>query len=199
MRTSTVRTQSLSPQSSGTTQIARFTYPARRNWGTVAFLLNYVPILGPLIGVTILVFAGLLSIPILWLAFAPAGVYLVIHVVEGETITPMLLARRFTINPVLIILALCSGIGCGGFLGQSWPYPCWRLPKSSVTASKLSQHSAISSRDDGPAPAVAAAIGRAAAGAVVGAGRAIGVDAAAVKFAYRDDRFDQGGSCVRLV
>jgi hypothetical protein len=110
MRTSTVRTQSLSPQSSGTTQIARFTYPARRNWGTVAFLLNYVPILGPLIGVTILVFAGLLSIPILWLAFAPAGVYLVIHVIEGETITPMLLARR--------ILALCSGIGCGGFLGN---------------------------------------------------------------------------------
>src|ERR1700730_4100078 len=33
MRTSTVRTQSPSPQSSGTTQIARFTYPARRNYG----------------------------------------------------------------------------------------------------------------------------------------------------------------------
>jgi len=26
--------------------------------------------------------------------------------VEGETVTPMLLARRFTINPVLVILSL---------------------------------------------------------------------------------------------
>ena len=49
-------------------------------WGTVAFLLNYVPILGPLIGVTILVFVGLLSIETLWLAFVPAGVYVLVHV-----------------------------------------------------------------------------------------------------------------------
>jgi hypothetical protein len=145
-------------------------------WGTVAFLLNYVPILGPLIGVTILVFAGLLSIPTLWLAFVPAGVYLVIHVIAGETITPMLLARRFTINPVRSSWRWCSGIGCGGFLGQSWPYPCWRLPKSSAIASKLSQHSAISSRDDGPAPAGA------------GADSATGVSIPLSSNAHRDDR-----------
>ena len=75
-------------------------------WGTVAFLLNYVPILGPMIGVTIFLFAGLLSIESLWLAFVPAGLYLAIHIIEGETITPMILARRFTINPVLVIVAL---------------------------------------------------------------------------------------------
>ena len=39
-------------------------------------------------------------------AFLPAGLYLVIHLIEGELVTPMLLARRFTLNPVLIILAL---------------------------------------------------------------------------------------------
>ena len=39
-------------------------------------------------------------------AFLPAGLYLLIHLVEGETVTPMLLARRFTINPVLVILSL---------------------------------------------------------------------------------------------
>jgi predicted PurR-regulated permease PerM len=75
-------------------------------WGTVAFLLNYVPILGPIIGVAIFALAGLLSIEALWLAFLPAGLYLVIHMIEGETVTPMLLARRFTINPVLVIVAL---------------------------------------------------------------------------------------------
>ena len=75
-------------------------------WGVIAFLLNYVPILGPMIGVITFLFAGLLSIDTLWVAFLPAGLYLAIHMIEGETVTPMLLARRFTINPVLVIVAL---------------------------------------------------------------------------------------------
>ena len=75
-------------------------------WGTVAFLLNFVPVLGPIIGVVVFLLAGLLTINTLWLAFMPAALYLVIHLVEGETVTPMLLARRFTINPVLVIISL---------------------------------------------------------------------------------------------
>ena len=59
-------------------------------WGTVAFLLNYIPILGPMIGVVVFMLAGLLSIDSLWAAFLPAGLYLLIHLVEGETVTPML-------------------------------------------------------------------------------------------------------------
>jgi predicted PurR-regulated permease PerM len=49
---------------------------------------------------------GLLSIDTLWLAFVPAGLYLLLHLIEGETITPMLLAKRFTVNPVLVVFAL---------------------------------------------------------------------------------------------
>ena len=75
-------------------------------WGTVAFLLNYVPILGPLIGVLLFLLAGLLAIDNAWLAFAPAALYVGVHLIEGETVTPMLLARRFTINPVLVIISL---------------------------------------------------------------------------------------------
>ena len=69
-------------------------------WGAVAFLLNYVPVLGPMIGVAIFLLAGLLSVDTLWGAFLPAALYLGIHIIEGEAVTPMLLARRFTINPV---------------------------------------------------------------------------------------------------
>jgi predicted PurR-regulated permease PerM len=36
----------------------------------------------------------------------PAAAYLAIHIVEGETVTPMLVARRFTLNPVLVIGSL---------------------------------------------------------------------------------------------
>ena len=98
-------------------------------WGTVAFLLNYVPILGPLIGVTILGFAGLLSIETLWLAFVPAGVYVLVHVIEGETITPMLLAKRFTINPVLVILSLVFWYWMWGILGAILAVPMLAIIK----------------------------------------------------------------------
>jgi predicted PurR-regulated permease PerM len=75
-------------------------------WGSTAFLLNYVPILGPMAGVVIFFIAGLLSLDWPWHALIPAGSYLLIHIAEGETITPMLLARRFTLNPVLVIVSL---------------------------------------------------------------------------------------------
>ncbi len=75
-------------------------------WGTAAFLLNYVPILGPLTGVVVFFFVSLFSFSSALWAMAPSGVYLLIHIMEGETITPMLLARRFTLNPLLVIMAL---------------------------------------------------------------------------------------------
>ncbi len=75
-------------------------------WGTLAFLLNFVPVLGPTAGVAIFFVAGLLSFDTLWRAFVPAALYLAIHIIEGENLTPWLLARRFTLNPVLVIISL---------------------------------------------------------------------------------------------
>jgi predicted PurR-regulated permease PerM len=98
-------------------------------WGTVAFLLNYIPILGPMIGVVVFLLAGLLSIDLLWLAFLPAGLYLLIHFVEGETVTPMLLARRFTINPVLVILSLVFWYWMWGVPGAVLSTPMLAITK----------------------------------------------------------------------
>jgi predicted PurR-regulated permease PerM len=75
-------------------------------WGTLAFLLNFVPILGPTAGFVIFLVAGLVTIDPFWAAFLPAVLYLVIHIAEGETVTPMLLAARFTVNPVLVVLGV---------------------------------------------------------------------------------------------
>jgi predicted PurR-regulated permease PerM len=75
-------------------------------WGTLAFLLNFVPILGPLCGVAILFLAGLLTFGTISHSLLPAGIYLAIHILEGEAVTPMLLARRFVLNPVLVIVSL---------------------------------------------------------------------------------------------
>jgi predicted PurR-regulated permease PerM len=74
-------------------------------WGSAAFLMNYVPILGPLAGVGMFSMAGLVTLE--WpYALLPPIVYLLIHIAEGEIITPFLLAKRFTLNPVLVIVSL---------------------------------------------------------------------------------------------
>ena len=57
-------------------------------------------------GFMIFFIAGVLTLGWPWYALLPAGIYLLIHIVEGETITPMLLAKRFTLNPVLVIVSL---------------------------------------------------------------------------------------------
>jgi predicted PurR-regulated permease PerM len=98
-------------------------------WGTVAFLLNYVPILGTALGVLIFLLAGLLTIDTLWLALLPAGLYVALHLIEGETITPMLLARRFTLNPVLVIISLVFWFWMWGIPGAILSVPMLAVTK----------------------------------------------------------------------
>jgi len=98
-------------------------------WGTVAFLLNYVPILGTAVGALIFLLAGLLTIDTLWLALLPAGLYLGLHLIEGQTVTPMLLARRFTLNPVLVIISLVFWFWMWGIPGVILSVPMLAVTK----------------------------------------------------------------------
>ena len=98
-------------------------------WGAVAFLLNFVPILGPIFGVVIFLLAGLLTIDTLWQAFLPAGLYLGIHLTEGQLITPMLLARRFILNPVLVIISLVFWFWMWGTPGAILSVPMLAITK----------------------------------------------------------------------
>lgn len=98
-------------------------------WGTIAFLLNFVQILGPLSCVLIFLLAGALVADTLWLALLPASLYLGIHVVEGETFTPMLLAKRFTLNPVLVIVSLVFWFWMWGVPGAILAVPMLAITK----------------------------------------------------------------------
>jgi len=44
----------------------------------------------------------MLRIEPLWASFMPAAGFFVIHMMEGQFITPILVARRFTLNPVVV-------------------------------------------------------------------------------------------------
>ena len=98
-------------------------------WGATAFLLNYVPILGPLFGTVVFLLVGMLTFESLWWALLPPTLYFGIHLVEGETLTPMLLARRFTLNPVLVILSLVFWFWMWGVPGAILAVPMLAIAK----------------------------------------------------------------------
>ncbi len=75
-------------------------------WGVLACLLNYIPVIGPIVCLAVLVMAGMLQIEPLWNSLLPAAAFFVIHLIEGQFVTPILVARRFTLNPVVVIISL---------------------------------------------------------------------------------------------
>lgn len=98
-------------------------------WGTIAFMLNYVPIIGPLGGIVLFTAAGVVSLGVTWSALLPVGLYFLIHVVEGEFATPLVLARRFTINPVAVVLALVFWFWLWGMPGAILAVPMLVITK----------------------------------------------------------------------
>jgi predicted PurR-regulated permease PerM len=98
-------------------------------WGATAFLLNYILILGPLLGTVIFLLVGMLSFESLWWALLPPALYFGIHLLEGETLTPMLVARRFTLNPVLVILSLVFWFWMWGVPGAILAVPLLAILK----------------------------------------------------------------------
>ena len=98
-------------------------------WGVAAFLLNYLPILGPSAGVGLFLLIGLLSFDSLWRACLPAAGYLAIHIVEGEAVTPMLLARRFTLNPVIVMFSIVFWYWMWGVPGAILAVPMLAISK----------------------------------------------------------------------
>jgi predicted PurR-regulated permease PerM len=98
-------------------------------WGAVAFMVNFVPILGPMVGIVVFLMASVLSLGVSWGALVPVGLYFGIHIIEGEVATPMLLARRFTINPVAVMLALLFWFWMWGVAGAILAVPLLAVTK----------------------------------------------------------------------
>src|SRR5436305_2430551 len=75
-------------------------------WGVLATFANYIPYLGPILMVAVLAMVGLLTFQDIPHALLPPGAFLVLHGLETFLITPMILGRRLTLNPVMIFLGL---------------------------------------------------------------------------------------------
>lgn len=82
--------------------------PEALMWGTLAALLNYMPYVGPLIGVTMTLMMGFVHFDTPLEALLPAGGYLLLHTLEGQLLTPIVLGRRMAISPLVLILGLMT-------------------------------------------------------------------------------------------
>ena len=75
-------------------------------WGVLACVLTYIPYLGAVVGIGALGLAALLAFDDTAHALAVPAVYLVVSFLEGNFVTPMVLGRRLTLNPVVIFIGL---------------------------------------------------------------------------------------------
>ncbi len=74
-------------------------------WGTMAAILNFAPYVGPLIGIIIMLLMGFVAFDD-WHSWVPAGIYLALHTLEGQFLTPIVLGRQMRLSPLILILAL---------------------------------------------------------------------------------------------
>lgn len=81
-------------------------FPNPVAFGVLAFILNYVPYLGPASMVFILFLVGLGTYPELGQSLlAPAG-FLLLSVIEGQIATPTIMGRELTINPFAVFISV---------------------------------------------------------------------------------------------
>jgi predicted PurR-regulated permease PerM len=75
-------------------------------WGAMAALTNFIPYLGAMSCYIAIALAGFLTFNDLTHALMPVGAFLCLNVVEAYFVTPMVLGRRLTLNPVVLFLGL---------------------------------------------------------------------------------------------
>ena len=75
-------------------------------WGTMAAILNFAPYVGPLIGIIVMIVMGFATYSTPLQALLPAAIYLGLHTLEGQILTPIVLGRRMALSPLVLILAL---------------------------------------------------------------------------------------------
>jgi predicted PurR-regulated permease PerM len=90
--------------------------PSPLMWGGIVALLNFIPYFGPILAAVLLALGGLMIFNDVWLALLPALIQVSFHVVEANVITPLVLGRRLTMNPLLILVSL-------SFWGWVWGTP----------------------------------------------------------------------------
>lgn len=87
-------------------------------FGIAAFLLNFIPYLGPLAGILTMFVTGLVVLDSPVAAIMPAFIYWVVNTIEGQIATPILLGRRLRLNAVVVFLSFAVWAWLWSFMGM---------------------------------------------------------------------------------
>jgi predicted PurR-regulated permease PerM len=80
--------------------------PNAAAWGALAFVLCFIPYIGPGILILVLFGAGLIQFPTATQALVVPVFYIGLATIEGNFITPTIVGRRLTLSPLAVFLSL---------------------------------------------------------------------------------------------
>jgi len=92
-------------------------------WGGIAALLNFLPYIGPLTMIGVLSLVGISTADTVGLGLVAPAAFLGLHAIESNVVTPSILGRRFTVNPVLILFSFSYFTWVWGVLGALLSVP----------------------------------------------------------------------------
>ncbi|HEY0552484.1 MAG TPA: AI-2E family transporter [Verrucomicrobiae bacterium] len=98
-------------------------------WGVLAGVLNFIPYFGPITGVVVLLIAGFMTFESPLRALTPSLIYLCLHGVESNLVTPVILGRRLTLNPLVIFISLMFWTWLWGIPGALLSIPMLMMAK----------------------------------------------------------------------
>jgi predicted PurR-regulated permease PerM len=85
--------------------------------GALAALLNYIPIIGPVVTFAILFVVSLVAFPTLSGAMVAPLLFVGVAFVEGHFVTPTIIGRRLSLNALAVLLALAFWTWLWGPMG----------------------------------------------------------------------------------
>lgn len=98
-------------------------------WGGLAALLNYIPFAGLIIGSCVVFVVAASEFSTLGHALLAPAVYLIANGVEANLVTPVMLHKSVSLNPVVILVAIFLGGWCWGVGGIFLAVPCLLVAK----------------------------------------------------------------------
>lgn len=91
--------------------------PTPHLWALFAFVLNFIPYLGPITGLACSALIGIVVFDTAGHALLAPAAYGLLIGLETQIVTPAVLSRRMEINAVMILLALAFWAWCWGIAG----------------------------------------------------------------------------------
>lgn len=75
-------------------------------WAALAAVLNFVPYIGPLVMTALLLLAGVLSFGAAGMMVAPPAAFLLLHAIESNFVSPLIVGRRLALSPLSVFLSV---------------------------------------------------------------------------------------------